>query len=168
VTFPVDPDFADGKCVKTPVVTPPTWAWSAVVVANLPVTALLGWLITVEMGRVGMACGILLLYWLGYLACFLAGEYVRTVIYGAWVVAVSQTFPLLQIVAGAPANLLVQVMERGEISETGPPESITTLLGGLLATLVTGSILIASAAAFGVGIRVIIRLLRHCRRPEAA
>ncbi|KAJ3058971.1 hypothetical protein HK102_010226 [Quaeritorhiza haematococci] len=100
-----DPDFGDGKAAKyakAPVGTPPVRAWTVVVAANLPVPLYFGIMVTSASGRLGMACGVLLIYWLGRRACHVAREAMVAVIYGGWAVAASQFFPVLQIAAGFP------------------------------------------------------------------
>ncbi len=149
-----DPDFSDGqagKFVKAPAGKPPVRAWTLVFLANLPVPLFLGvWIsnATVMTGKLGMACGVAILYWLGLRACHRAPRATFWVIFGGWFVAVSQFFPVLQIVAGIAGYYPVAVLFwwLGPFLIENLVVGFVVLLG---ATLGTGAILIAAAAALG-------------------
>ncbi len=161
-----DADFAD------PIVAKPgrpsmgaTLAslWFGVCLVNMIVPALLGLERTRGDGRAGMFLGIVAVLGLGFLA-YAGGELresLRTVTYGGWVVAATQIVPLLQFVAGGlgvgAADAMGWTADR--IATENFLARVDTLAGGLIATLVTGGLLIAVAGFLGF-------LGRLVHRPE--
>jgi hypothetical protein len=144
-----DPDFGDGKTAKfarAPDGTPPTRAWTAVVAANLPVPLYFGMIVTNAGGKLGMACGVALIYWLGLRACRVARGAIIAVVHGGWVVAAFQIFPVLQMAAGTAGLSLASALG---LARFHVAVDVDVVLGGFLATLATGAILIAVAAALG-------------------
>lgn len=160
-----DPDFSDEsvgkfeKSAKAPVGPPPVRAWTIVVAANLPVPLFLGVWITNAgsvSGKVGMACGVALIYWLGLRACHRARGAIAAVILGGWFVAASQLYPLLQIGAGLASLRLAGLVASG----LGPflfENPVVQFVAILATTLGTGAILIAVAAVFGFVGRAFLR-----------
>ena len=152
-----DPYFAgriaskSGEPVDGP---PPVLPWIGVYAVNLILPVWLGLMRTRDGGRIGMLLGIIAVFALGCRLCFVSREPVLTVVYGGWIVAASQFAPFLQILAGLIGVGAARAMSR----ETG---NVDTVLGGFIATSLTGGILIAVAAAFGLVIRSIVWVLKR-------
>ncbi len=141
-----DPDFGDGKSAKAPAGTPTVGAWTMVVAANLPVPLAFGMLVTDAGGRAGMACGVLLIYWLGLHARNTAPRAMIAVIRGGWAVAALQILPILQMAAGAAGLILASVIGSARFHVF---PNVDAVVDGFLATVATGAILIVVAAASG-------------------
>jgi len=164
-----DPDFASPNkpCPKPPSGPdfafldkrrhehPPVGGWTWVYIVNLPVALFLGALVTTANGAVGMWLGVLALFLVGRRACFVARESMLTVVYGGWVVAAFQFFPMGQIAAGLVGVGVAQGSMGLAHHDLGP---IDTALGGFMATIVTGLLLIFAAAVLGLLTRGLIRL----------
>ncbi|WP_165246416.1 hypothetical protein [Paludisphaera soli] len=144
-----DPDFGDGKAYKfgkAPAGTPPVRAWTLVMVANLPVPLTLGMIVTDAGGRLGMACGVALIYWLGLHACRVARQTMVAVVRGGSVVAAFQILPVLQMAAGMAGVILASVVGSARFHVF---PHVDAIVDGFLATVATGAILIAVSAALG-------------------
>lgn len=129
---------------------PPVRDWIVVCAVNLIVPVFLGWGITDDRGRIGMALGIVVVLALGYRACFSSPEVVRTIAYGGWLVAFTQCIPFVQFIAGFVGVGVAQ--ELGLASEGGIG-LVSTIMGGFVATLITGGLLIALAVVIGMACR---------------
>jgi hypothetical protein len=154
MSIPEDPYFAGRISDKSDTQVgsdgpPPLLAWSWVYIANLCIPVLWGSMVTREGGRVGMVIGIIVVFALGCRACYVSRRAVLTVVYGGWIVAASQFFPILQIFAGSIGIAAARPM-------CGEYGNVNTALGGFIATIVTGCILMTAATAFGAMIRGII------------
>jgi hypothetical protein len=154
MAIPDDPYFAGQILAKSgkppgPGGPPPVAAWIGAYAVNLILPVYLGWMMTRGGGRVGMMVGIITVFALGWRACFVYREAVLTVSYGGWIVAASQFVPFLQMLAGLIGAGVAMAMTR----ET---RDLSTAISGFLATLLTGGILIAFAAVFGLVIRWMI------------
>jgi hypothetical protein len=93
-----------------------------------------------------MVLGVIVVYLLGRRICFTSPQEMRTVTRGGWLVAALQFFPIPQMVAG---TIGVELVRGFALAQSGELGTVDTLLGGFLATLTTGGILIVVAAAFG-------------------
>jgi hypothetical protein len=154
-----DPDFQDlpvkgfdGLRVKGEP-TPPVKLWTVVYVANLPFPAFMGFLVSYGPGLLGMAMGVVSLYVAGRRACRGCPWAARTVSYGGVAVAVAQLFPLLQLFAGI-VGVGAAYQARGRNILGG---STLDPAGALIATIVTGLLLIACAGVVGL----VGRAVRH-------
>ena len=135
---------------------PPWVAWLVVYAINLILPLHFGWTVTRGGGRVGMLSCTLLPFALGCRVCFLSRTAILTVVWGGWVVAAFQCVAVLHIVAGAIG--LRTALALGLV--TGQrADDVGTVLGGAMATVVTGGILLAVAAVFGLAIRGMTSLL---------
>ena len=150
---PDDPYFAGHieKSIKPPVEPPPVVAWRCVYVANLIFPLLMGWMATREGGGIGMFIGIVAVFALGHRLCFIARRAMLAVVYGGWVVALFQLAPILHIFAG-----IVGVWVAHGFEDVTKRDQVNTVLGGFLATIVTGGILIVVATALGLVIQWIM------------
>ena len=127
-------------------------AWCVLFGFNLIVPGFLGWVMTSAHGRLGMLVAIALLLVIGLYTCSFGRKVAHSLNLGAAVVATTQVFPVLQMVAGligfAASGFLGQVV----YDEFHPPEVISNL-GGFVATLVTGGILMGVNYGLGAAIR---------------
>ena len=128
---------------------PPVLAWILVYTVNLGIPVLWGLMVTREGGRVGMVIGIIVVFAIGCRVCFVSRRAMLTVVYGGWIVALSQAFPALQIIAGIIGLSAVRVT-------TSEERDVSTILGGFIATLITGCVLITIATALGAVIQRIL------------
>ncbi len=124
--------------------------WVIVYLANLVIPGLFGLLVTQEAGRIGMMLGVALLFALGHglvVACPRIG---RDLIVGGVFTGASQFLPFLQMMAGSFALRCVAMRSPlGGNYEPLPP-NISTEACGLLATLLTGALLMGLAVAIGL------------------
>lgn len=129
--------------------------WAVVFSCNMIVPLLFGWDLTRDAGRGGLfAAGALLLgggLWLCRAWPTLGGPLVA----GAVLVSLTQLLPILQIIAGLMglrlARAFGQAVSLGEFDF----DRITGGLGGFVATLVTGGLLIGVSAAIGLFLRLV-------------
>lgn len=148
-----DPDFPGDiieKGGEQARIDPTMIYWTMVCLANLVAPGILGGIATSGNARVGMVLGVFVVLALGLAACQVHRWAVLTVVYGGWIVAGFQPLPLMQFAAGA---LGMMAAAEAEAVTGGRPLHLTTLLGGLIATVVTGGVLIGFAAAFGLAMR---------------
>ena len=134
---------------------PPILPWMGVYLVNLIVPLYFGSLVTRGLGKAGMVIGILLVFSLGCLLCFVSRKIILAIVYGGWIVAASQFFPLLHIFAG---SIGIRAASALGMTTTHRPDDVDvdTALGGVLATVVTGAILLAVSSILGLVIQGII------------
>jgi hypothetical protein len=152
-----DPYFSGGigeKPGRQVAGPPPVLAWIGVCAANVILPIYFGMMMTRDGARVGMLIGIIVVFALGYHICFVSRKAMLTVVYGGWIVAALQFLPFLQLVAGSIGTSVAQVTGQATSGDFG---QVNTVLGGFLATMATGGILIAFAAAFGLLNRALTR-----------
>jgi hypothetical protein len=141
-------------------------AWVIVFLLNLVTPLLFGWSRTESSGRIGMLIAAFLLLALGYGACGTARGIARPLVAGGILVAISQFFPLIQIIAGligmGIGSAAGQVDGRGDIG----PGFVRTETGGFLVTLVTGGLLMTAALVAGAFLRIITPWHWWSDRPE--
>lgn len=79
-----------------------TWAgyWTLVFLANLPVPAFLAIGILPSIGLLGLAAGLVVLYWVGLMVCGCRFRVGRSLVWGGIATAVSQFLPILQFACG--------------------------------------------------------------------
>lgn len=147
-----DPDF-DGAIVKRPGWAadrpgdwPPYDLWTWVYLANLPVATFLGFHTAYGPGLIGMVLGVAGVYAGGRWRCRANPRAFRMVSYGGLITAALQIFPLLHIFAGVLGIGAASVL--GQYENTHAAGALT-LLGGLIATLVTGIVMISLAGVAG-------------------
>ena len=124
------------------------WAWLALCLANLALPLFLGWDVTSNGGRVGMLSAVGFTLVLGIVLVERWSRLRVALAIGSVVTAVSQAFPLLQIVAGSVS--LDAVNRLGHDPGTGfGNERGLTELGGFAVTLLTAGLMILAALAGG-------------------
>lgn len=84
-------------------------AWAAVLAANLIVPAPLGWEVTRDGDRGGLVGGVALLWAAGHLLLARVPAAGRPVVLGGVVTALTQLFPVLQIMAGLTSLWVVRM-----------------------------------------------------------
>ena len=157
-------ELASGKLIDARK-RPPYLAWSLVYIANLVVPLYLGTAVTDGSGRVGMAIGVVVVFAIGCRVCVMSRWSVLTVVYGGWIVAISQFMPCLQSFAGmmgvgTATALGLATNPRGDHVNSGA--------GGIVATLVTGFLLLLAATIAGLLIRGVMKLSRGPSRSNSA
>ncbi len=88
---------------------------------------------------------------------------------GGVAVALSQVFPIVQMMAGlvgfAVAKRIgvpVDVRDGGMDWAAGPPNA-DTVVAGFVVTMITGGLLLLASIAAGLAIRAVLSLRRDCR-----
>lgn len=143
-------DKPSGKLDGTPTVS----VWLGASAANLVVPGILGIMLTDDRGRIGMALGVGAVLAFGYRVCFIFRVVVRTIAYGGWLIAVTQCIPIVQIIAG---SIGVETAREFGLASGGAFGPINTVVGGFVATLITGGLLLALAFAIGMACRGLSR-----------
>lgn len=125
----------------------PPWplAWSFIFMANLIVPLCFGCLVTEDGGRIGMAVGIVLLWAIGQGLTYGNVAVGRALVVGGVMVGLSQGLLVLQILAGQVSLIILEELGLRNFSDPG----IKPEVGGLLATLSTGGLLMGAAACCG-------------------
>jgi hypothetical protein len=119
--------------------------WTPVFALNLMVPLFFGWMVTQEGGRIGMGAGIALLWYLGYCLFGLSEACGRALVIGGVLVAVVQFCPILHILAGLASVGLADALWHGSFADM----RINTEIGGFIATLVMGLLMMGVAAVIG-------------------
>lgn len=136
--------------------------WMVVFALNMIMPGLLGWIVTSDQGRLGMIAGALLMLCGGWTVCYYRPAIAAKTILGAVPIALSQLFPILQFIAGMIGFALADGLGLSIDDELVGP--ITSELGSLVVTVVTGSILITEAAVVGWLLSLALPLLGIGRR----
>lgn len=127
---------------------PPRIGWLVVFALNLCVPLFFGWEITRDGGRYGMISAIALLWLIGHYLCGKSQTWAFLLPVGGGIVAATQFVPILQIISGMIGVTLAGPLELDLDLDRQTPE-ISTVLGGFLATVVTGCLLTMAAVVFG-------------------
>lgn len=136
--------------------------WTVAFLVNLVVPLTIGWNVTEQGGRAGMFAGCLVLFALGWLVCSSYPSQILSINVGGIGTAMAQVFPVPQIAAGCVGVLVAQRIER--LAFVATPEqdampAVFTNLGGLIATLLTGILLITLALLTGMVLRALYQLV---------
>ena|SRR5215469_8051735 len=132
------------------------FGWLTVFALNVIVPLLIGLGVTTSGGRIGMLLAMLVLLALGFWICARAREVGFALVVGGVAVALSQVFPILQVMAGIFGFALAE-----SIGLSGPRGGdLETLAAGFAVTLATGGLLAAASLAAGLGIRAALHLRR--------
>jgi hypothetical protein len=123
-------------------------AWPIVFGLNLVIPLLLGWDMTREHGRIGVFLAAALLLTSGWAVCYARPSVARRLILGSTLTALSQLFPILQIVAGCIAVAVADSFALlGHGGHGGPAQFSEP--GGFIVTLLVGCILLTFAGTTG-------------------
>ncbi len=137
------PTGGEGRTMK-----PLLLAWLGVFAANLILPLFFAWSITRDAGRIGMLGAVLGLLATGALAGLARCRVGIALVVGGVPVALSQLVGAPQIYAGSRGLLVAEAM--GQMGKTRPGDPVgdmTSELGGFIATVVTGGILMGAALA---------------------
>lgn len=99
-------------------------------------------------GRIGMAAGIGVFWYLGHRVCAARPGLGRSLVVGGFLFAWSQIFPVVQMITGMTAVVIVSRLGPACFPRQ-PGDPGLTELGGLIATLTTGAILATMALIVG-------------------
>jgi hypothetical protein len=141
--------------------TPSVWisvliviVWACVFGANLMIPLLFGWDRTSHRGTFGLVGAVATLWITSSALLLMYRKLAAPVIVGSILVAVSQVFPILQVLAGVLSFALAESMGLTEAEDLGPGR-IESFSGGFLVTFGTGLLLMAGGAGCGLLIRLI-------------
>jgi hypothetical protein len=133
-------------------------AWPAVFGLNMVLPLFFSTVVTEHHGRFGLCIASFVLLAGGWALCAVSASTARKVILGAALVAVTQFFPVLQIIAGSVSMGIAQsfqLVEGGggdpDLDEQDIPQ-ITSELGGFIVTMLVGGILLTCASLIGLAL----------------
>ena len=129
-------------------------SWVFVFALNMAVPLLFSSSLTREHGKLGMSLAALLLFASGCYICAVARKLAAALIAGGVLVALSQLFPILQIIAGMIGMSVGETLGLARIGD-GHPTQLFNEYGGFVVTFATGAILMAAAASAGMLMRSI-------------
>jgi len=152
---PSDSDFisesVERRVIHSPLVL--SIQWTVVVLFNVIVPLMLSWSMTQGVGHFGVGLGVLLILLLGYWASVGMPLFVLFTIRGGVLVALSQFFPVLHLIAGLLAVSFYRysgIIPAESLDRTG-----VGLMGAFLLTATTGVILMSFCLVVGFFIRLI-------------
>jgi hypothetical protein len=133
-------------------------AWVFVFAINMAIPLLFGTSMTEQHGRLGMSVAALLLLVVGCYICFADRKLAVALLAGGAVVALTQLFPILHIIAGTIGMSAGQALGHATIDSDDAPARITSEFGGFIVTFVTGGILMSGSLLVGVLLRFVTSL----------
>ena len=132
--------------------------WSVIFAANTIVPLMFGLELTVKHGRVGVGIASLLLWAGGAILCCWRSSIMWQVILGALITALSQLFPILQIIAGCIGLSAAARLGQAETGGDGQLlDQVTSEVGGFIVTVIAGGVLLAGAAIAGLCLSILHR-----------
>jgi hypothetical protein len=136
--------------------------WLAVFAFNLIVPLFMGWGMTERQGRTGMVLAILVILASGLWICRSARQLGFALVVGGVAVALSQVFPILQVMAGILGFALANGI--GLVADIPTPAgdalNADTVVAGFVVTMTTGGLLLAASIVAGLAIRAVLPLRR--------
>ena len=128
------------------------FGWTGIYGLNLFVPLLLGLFVTGDgSGWIGMLFAVALCWAVGVVGCTQFPRLYSVLIPGGILVAFTQFFPVLQIIAGAVAIGTYEDLGGGNILQAGLPA-----IGGFFVTLWTAFPLVLAAVVLGGGYRLLV------------
>ena len=154
MSIPDDPYFAGPIASKSeaPVALdrPFVRDWAYVFLANLIVPLPLGLMLTGDFaGLLGMLLALVILFRSGWRVTCASRRFERGLRVGGWLVAVFQILPVFQVFAGMSGVVAASAVGFGT-KEDGVLLRVSGLVGGFVATMVTGVCLISAALILGL------------------
>jgi hypothetical protein len=125
-------------------------AWPVVFMFNLIIPLIFGLDMTPERGRIGIGMGCLSLLTAGWLLCCYSPATLRQIILGGVVVACTQVYPILQLIAGMLALAGAELMGLSVNGDDAGIEYIVSETGGFVVTVLVGAELIAFSLFIGM------------------
>jgi hypothetical protein len=134
-------------------------AWVFIFAINMAVPLLFGSQMTQQHGRLGMSVAALLLLVFGCFICAANRKLAVALLAGGALVALTQLFPILHIIAGMLGMGAGQALGHATLDDDNGPSQITSEAGGFIVTFVTGGILMAVSLCTGIALQSIKRFL---------
>lgn len=130
------------------------FCWAVAVALNLPVVLLFGIGATMKSGLFGMCAGIGAVWLTGAVAVALVPWVRGILVHGSWMFALTQLFPIVQIMAGGTA---LELCAPGTGPAAGPMSNLTAFL----VTVLTAAQLLLVIIVSGLGVRAGKWLIRE-------
>ena len=128
--------------------------WTVVLLCNSVVPLLIGWTEAQQgQGQFGIILAMGLCLVLGYVACIYIPLFALIATRGGFLVALTQFFPVLQLIAGMIA--IDTIRKTGIIPGQTLDRGSLGLFDAFLVTVATGSILIGISVLFGMLLRLV-------------
>jgi MFS family permease len=128
-------------------------AWIFVCAINMAVPLLFSATLTEEHGRLGMLLAVVSFFFCGCFLCAFQRGLALAVIIGGVIVALTQLFPILHIVAGWIGMAVGDALGLADFGTGDQSPRLLNELGGFVVTLITGGILMAIATGIGLAIQ---------------
>ena len=139
-------------------------AWIFVFAINMAVPLLFSLSMTDQHGRLGMSVAAFFLLALGCYICTANRNLAVALLAGGALVALTQLFPGLQIIAGAIGMGVGQALGHATLDSDDNPARITSEFGGFVVTFITGGILMAGSVCAGVVLQFVMRFFGRAGR----
>lgn len=123
-------------------------AWPVVLILNLATPVLFASSMTGEHGKLGVVAAVVVFLVIGWLACFARPKLANRLLAGSAILAVTQIFPVIQIVAGSVAVSIGGAIGAAEVNEWEDPR-LTSELGGFVVASITGVVMAGVSMAVG-------------------
>ncbi|MEM9185223.1 MAG: hypothetical protein AAGB00_01855 [Planctomycetota bacterium] len=130
-------------------------AWCGTWALNLPIAVFFGWILTDAWGRVGMGVAILGIATLGGVAVRRSKAAGQVLVRGGLLFALTQFFPILQIISGFVAQALLDGLGFDDPAGFGPNANALGFVPAVIATLVSGGLIVAAGLLVGLLLRAI-------------
>ena len=140
--------------------------WFFVFAANLIVPLFFGLGMTNEGGRWGMATALSLIWFFGHMCCSRSKEMGCILVVGGLLVAITQIFPMLHIVAGMTSLGIIAKLNLAEVENSTRYPILRTELSGFIATLLTSIQLLVAACIGGVVLRILQSIIKPGTQPH--
>jgi len=126
-------------------------AWPILLALNLVMPLLFGLPMIRSNGKIGVVFAVATFVITGWFTCIYRPQLSKRLLAGSAVVALSQFFPILHMIAGTIAfSIAARIGQAEEGGDLGL-DQIKTEFGGFLVALLTGGILTVCALAIGYG-----------------
>lgn len=150
----VEPEPSERRVIHSPMVL--SIQWTVVVLCNLIVPLLIGWSMTSREGRAGIASAVLIALLMGYIGSVFAPLFILFTTRGGLLVALSQAFPVLHMVAGWVAIACLNRIGIHPDFDFGlMADKRFGFVAAFFLTVLTGGILVATACGLGLLIRLV-------------
>ena len=140
------------------------WFWPFALALNLIVPLMFAWGVTSRNGRIGMFLGIGLILAGGWIVCYYYSSIARRMIGSAVLTAMTQVYPIPQMLAGMIALSVVNLLESHQPDEMdrGLP-MMHTELGGFVATMIVGGLMLI----FAFGLVMLFELVSPSKQRDS-
>jgi hypothetical protein len=131
--------------------------WTVAFALNLATPLMFGWPLTNLKGQIGLASAATTLLIIGWSLCVNVTRVSIPLVVGGFGIALTQLIPLLQLIVGMIGIRITRSL--GLVTDNPKAHNlpqIHSVAGGFLVTFITGGILMAAGAVFGLAIWQII------------